>query len=89
MNNLKFVDINNLEIGTCDRCKKETEDAGEVAYGVYLCYDCCDDYNDYKFNITSKGEIEEELTMEEIKKIEFKILPKPEPLPTNNIQGAS
>jgi hypothetical protein len=68
MNDPKFIDINNLEIGTCDRCKKETEDAGEVAYGVYLCYDCCDDYNDYKFNITSKGQIEEELTSTGISK---------------------
>jgi len=51
--------MNDLEIGTCKRCKKETEDLGEVAYGVCLCYDCCDDYNDYKFNITSKGQIEE------------------------------
>lgn len=59
--------MNDLEIGTCDRCKKQTEDISEVAYGVCLCYDCCDDYNDYEFNITSKGEIEEQH------------LPKPKP----------
>jgi len=67
--------MNDLELGTCDRCKKQTEELGEVAYGVCLCYDCCDDYNDYKFNINAKGQIEEDL-------------PKPEPLPTNNIEAA-
>lgn len=61
--------MNDLELGTCDRCKKETEDLGEVAYGVCLCYDCSDDYNDYKFNITNKGQIEEEFTLTGISKI--------------------